>query len=128
MGRQIRFFLCPTMRSAIETEAHRIGTALVSSCAFGTDAIQFSVSSGSNTHEGRLWTETADLAHYELLCRAVKKGSVYDRESGLWVKRVSRADFDAYTAQTKRKLGELVERNREFAIEVLGGRPVKNKG
>jgi hypothetical protein len=128
MGRQIRFYLCSTMRSAIETEARRIGATLVGSCGFGTDAIQFSTSSGTNTHEGRLWTEASDPARYELLCRAVKKGSAYDRESGLWVKRVSRPEFDAYRAQEKRELEELVERNRKFMIEVLGGRPAKNEG
>ena len=36
--------------------------------------------------------------------------------------------FPAYRAQEKRELEELVERNRKYAIEVLGGRPVKNKG
>jgi hypothetical protein len=34
----------------------------------------------------------------------------------------------AYRAQEKRELEELVARNRKYAIEVLGGRPVNNKG
>jgi len=59
--------------------------------------------------------------HYEALCRVVKKASVYDRESGLWVKRASQDAFAAYRAEEKKALDELVERNRKYAIEVLGG-------
>ena len=128
MGRQIRFFLCPAMRTAIELEAHRIGATLVSSSAFGTDAIEFSTSSGANVQEGRLWTEATDPTHYELLCRAIKKGAVYDREAGLWVKRTSRADFEAYRTAREHALAELVARNRTYAIEVLGGRVANDEG
>jgi len=128
MGRQIRFYLCPTMRTAIESEAHRIGATLVSTHSADEVAIQFSTSSGTDTHQGRLWTEAADPTHYELLCRAVKKGSVYHRESGLWVKRTSRAAFDAYKAEQERALAELVARNRKYAIEVPGGRVANEEG
>lgn len=128
MGRQIRFFLCPAMRAAIESETHRISATLVSSNAFGTDAIEFSPSSGTDTHQGRLWTESADPTHYELLCRAVKKGAYYNRESGLCVKRTSQAAFDAYQAEKHRALSELVARNQKYAIEVLGGKITKDEG
>ena len=57
----------------------------------------------------------------------MKKASVYDRESGLWVKRASQDAFAAYRAEEKKALDELVERNRKYAIEVLGGRIVKNE-
>ncbi len=125
MGRQIRFYLCQAMRTAIESEARRVGASLVSGHPADRAAIKFSTSAGTDTQQGRLWTEAAEPAHYESLCRAVKKGSAYDRESGLWVKRVSRADFDAYRAQEKKELEELVERNRRYAVEVLGGRPAR---
>jgi len=36
--------------------------------------------------------------------------------------------FPAYRAQEKRELEELVERNRKYCIEVLGGRPAKKDG
>jgi hypothetical protein len=128
MGRQIQLFICPSMRTAIESEAQRIGATLVSSNAWGTDAIEFSTSFGTDTEEGRLWTEAADPTHYELLCRAAKKGAVYNRKSGLWVKRTSLEAFRAYRAARKKGLDELVEQNRKYAIEVLGGRIVKNEG
>ncbi len=121
MGRQIQIFVCPAMRTAVESEAHRIGAKLVSTSASGTD-IQFSTSSGKDARWGRLWTESEDPTHYESLCRAAKRGAVYDRESGLWVKRTSLEAFLSYSAAQKKSLDELVERNQKFAIGVLGGR------
>jgi hypothetical protein len=116
------------MRTAIESEAQRIGASLVSDCAFGTEAIQYSASSVTDPHAGRLWTEAADPTHFELLRRAVKKSAVYDRDSGLWVKRTSRAAFEASRAEDQRALDELVARNRKYAIEALGGRVAKDEG
>jgi hypothetical protein len=125
MGRQIQLFVCPSMRLAIETEAQRVGATLVPHSAQGTD-IQFS-SGNADSPEGRLWTEAADPTHYQSLCRAVKRGAIYDRESGLWVKRTSLEIFGAYRAAKKKALDELVARNRKYCIEVLGGRPAKNE-
>jgi len=116
------------MRTAIESEAQRIGVRLVSTYSSDEGMIQFSTSSGTDAHQGRLWTEAADPAHYELLCRAVKKGAVYDRDSELWVKRTSQAAFNAYRAEQQRALSELVARNRKHAIEVLGGRVTNDEG
>lgn len=116
------------MRTAIESEARRIGATLVSSYPSEHSAIQFSTSAGADHYQGRLWTEAADTKHYEALCRAVKKDSVYDRDSGLWVKRTSRQAFDTYRAEKQKALTELVESNRKYAIEVLGGRIVKDEG
>jgi hypothetical protein len=112
---------------AIENEARRIGAALGSGSAFGTGAIEFSTSSGADRQRGRLWTEAADKAHYEALCRAVKRDAVHDKESGLWVKRTSLEAFDAYHTAEKKALEELVARNRKYAIEVLGGRIAKDE-
>jgi hypothetical protein len=114
------------MRTAIESEAQRIGAKLVSSNAGGAD-IEFSTGS-ADIPEGRLWTAAADPAHYQALCRAAKKGAVYDRESGRWVKRTSLEAFHAYRAALKKALDELVARNRKYCIEVLGGRIVKDEG
>jgi hypothetical protein len=122
MARQIRFFLCDAMRSAIETEARRRGATLVSSSAFGTDAIQFSTSVGTDHQQGRLWTEAADATHYNALCRVVKRSAVYDKDAALWVKKSSLPAFERYKAQKQRELSELVEKNRKYAIEVLGAR------
>ncbi len=122
MGRQIRFYLCPEMRTAIESEAQRTGARLVDNYSTDPETIQFSTSSGTDAQKGRLWTEAADPTHYEALCRAVKKGAFHDREPGLWVKRASRAAYEAYRAEKERDLAELVERNRKYAIEVLGGK------
>ncbi len=91
MGRQIHFYLCPKMRAAIESEAKRIGVNLAGNYSSDKSAIQFSTSSGTDTYQGRLWTEAADPSHYELLCRAVKRGAAYDRDAALWVKHESRA-------------------------------------
>ena len=116
------------MRAAIESEAQRIGAKLVRWDARDTD-IEFSTHSTiTGTLEGRLWTEAADPTHYKLLCRAAKRGAVYDRESGLWVKRRSLEVFRAYRAAHQKELDELVARNRKYCIEVLGGRPAKNEG
>jgi hypothetical protein len=127
MNRQIRFFLCDAMRTAIEAEAHRIGANLVSSNAWGTDAIEFSTSSGTDHHRGRLWTEAGYAVHYEALRRAVKRGAVYDRDSMLWVKKPSLPAFHSYRAKRQRELSDLVEENRRYAIEVLGARSATNR-
>jgi hypothetical protein len=110
------------MRLAIETEAQRIGAKLVRSNAEGAD-IEFSA--GSASPKGRIWTAAADPTQYLALCRAAKKGAVYDRESGLWVKRTSLEVFRAYRIARQKELDELVARNRKYCIEVLGGRPAK---
>lgn len=128
MGRQIRFFLCEAMRTAIESEARRIGAALVRNHPGVSPAIQFSTSSGTDTQQGRLWSDAADVTHYEALCHVVKQGAAYDRAAGLWVKRASQAAFHAYRAEKQKALDELVERNRKYAIEVLGGRVLDEKG
>ncbi len=127
MGRQIRFFLCDMMRSAIDTEARRRGAKLVSSSAFGTDAIEFSTSVGTDHQRGRLWTEAADTSHYDALCRAVKRGAVYDRDAMLWVKKSSLPAFASYRAKERKELADLVEKNRKYAIEVLGARAATDR-
>jgi hypothetical protein len=126
MGRQIQLFVCHSMRMAIESEAQRIGAKLVRWNAEGAD-IEFSTGS-ADIPEGRIWTAAADPTHYQALCRAAKKGAVYDRESGLWVKRTSLEAFRAYWAARQKALDELVARNRKYCIEVLGGKPAKNEG
>jgi hypothetical protein len=128
MGHQIRFFLCTAMRTAIETEANRLGAMLVMDYSTNISAIHFSDSAGTDQCQGRLWTEAPDLTHYKALCRVVKKDANYDQESGLWVKRTSRMAFDTYREAEKKALAELVERNRKYAIEVLGGHVTNEKG
>jgi hypothetical protein len=105
MGRQIRFFLCEAMRTAIETEANRVGAMLVRKHPGKSGAIEFAISEGTDTQQGRLWTADAtETTHYDTLCRAVKTGSDYDWGSGLWVKRTSHSAFVTYrTQQTSAK-------------------------
>ena len=114
------------MRTAIESEAQRIGAKLVRWNAEGAD-IQFSTGS-ADSPKGRIWTAAADPTHYQALCRAAKRGAVYDREAKLWVKRESLEEFRAYRVARQKSLDELVARNRKYCIEVLGGRPAKNEG
>ena len=111
------------MRTAIETEAQRIGAKLVRYNAEGAD-IQFSAGD-EGSPEGRIWTAAADPTQYLALCRAAKRGAVYDREAKLWVKRASLEAFRAYRVARQKSLDELVARNRKYCIEVLGGRPAK---
>ena len=125
MGHQIRFFLCAEMRAAIEAEARKSGVTLVPVDAVGSRTIEFLESAGTDKKQGRLWTEAEDLQYFDALCRAVKRSAAFDRESGMWVKRVSRAAFETYQTEKKKMLADLVERNRKYAIEVLGGRPVE---
>jgi len=128
MGRQIRFFLCQTMCTAIDAEARRIGAKLGRELAAHADAIQFSTSKGTDDRQGRLWVDTGRRPHYDALCRVVKKDSVYDKESGLWVKKSSLEPFAAYRAAERKMLEDLVARNEKYAIEVLGGRPAAGEG
>ena len=113
------------MRTAIESEARRIGAKLVSNHTWDTDTVEFLTGSAA-TPQGRLWTAAADPTHYQALCRAAKRGAVY--ESGRWVKRTSLEVFRAYRTARQKELDELVARNRKYCIEVLGGRPAKNEG
>ncbi len=62
---------------------------------------------------------------YSTVVRWLKKGSLYDGEAGVWVKRTCLEAWDAYRAAEKKALDELVARNRKYCIEVLGGRPAK---
>jgi hypothetical protein len=121
MGRQIRFFLCDSMRAAIEDEAKHRGVKLMPSYSPVEGSIEFS----HVQKEGRLWTEAEDSQHYEALCRIVKKEAAFDRDAALWVKRISRPVFESYREEKKKSLAELVEKNRRYAVEVLGGRPAK---
>jgi hypothetical protein len=125
MGHQIRFFCCAEMLAAIAGEARRISANLVESHSDEPSAIQLSQTVGSDVQQGRLWTDAEDLTHYDSLCRAVKKSAAFDRESGLWVKRTSRAAFDTYRNEKMCALAALEERNRKYAIDSLGGRPTK---
>jgi hypothetical protein len=122
MGRQIRFFLCESMRASIEGEATRRGVKLVDHSAFGR-AIEFS----HRNLEGRLWTEAEESEDYEALCREVKKGASFDRDASVWVKRSSRYAFDAHRRERAATLESLVEKNRRYAIEVLGGKIVSDE-
>ena len=125
VGHQIRFFICTEMRASIEAEARKSGAKLMSADPREPRDVEFLESAGVDKEQGRLWTESEDLQYYDALCRAVKRRAYYDRESGLWVKRASRASFETYRVETKKMLSDLVERNRKYAIEVLGGRPVE---
>src|SRR4051812_41833620 len=87
MGHQIRFYVCDEMRAALESEARRIGAKLARKYEPDHSVTQFVDDMGER--EGRLWTEAPDLTHYQTLCRAIKTGAVYDRETALWVKRTS---------------------------------------
>lgn len=90
------------MRSAVETEANRVGAILVRGHPGKSRAIQFAISEGADTQQGRLWTtDAAEATHYDDLCRTVKAGSVFDWESQLWVKATSHSVFLTYRTQQK---------------------------
>lgn len=122
MGRQIHFFLCESMRASIEGESARRGVKLVEHSASGR-AIEFS----RRGAEGRLWTEAEEPEDYDALCREVKKSAVFDHAASMWVKRTSKAAFDAFRKERDVALKALVEKNRRYAIEVLGGRIVSDE-
>jgi hypothetical protein len=124
MGRQLNFYSCSEMRTAIEKEAKRLGVFLTGQHPDEPPFIQFSVSMGTDQFHGRLWSD-AGGEEFEALCRAAKRQAYIDRESGLWVKHASKLAFDAYRAERKSASEELMERNRRYAIEILGGRPTK---
>ena len=111
------------MRAAIEDEAKRRDVAFVTSYSPEEGSIQFT---HWHEREGRLWTETGNQTKWNALCRAIKKDADFDHKLGLWVKRVSQAAFVAFKEQRQKALDELVEKNRKYAIEVLGGRLVKD--
>ena len=115
------------MRTSIEAEARRIGARIGRELPVHADAIQFSASNGNDEQQGRLWAATR-TSHYTALCRAIKKDSVYDKESGLWIKKSSLEPFVAYRETEKKMLDDLVARNRKYAIEVLGGKPAAGEG
>jgi hypothetical protein len=111
------------MRAAIEGEASQRGVNLTSSYSPVAGSIEFS----HHDSEGRLWTEAVISDDYEALCREVKKGASFDRESGLWVKRGSHVAFVAHRKAKAEALARLVEKNRKYAIEVLGGHPASDE-
>ena len=112
------------MRTAVEKEARRLGVSLSDQFPVEPPFIQFSVSMGTDQKHGRIWSEAGGV-EFDSLCRAAKRDASFDRESGLWTKKKSRAAFEAYLADKKRATDDLVERNRRYAIEVLGGKPTK---
>lgn len=120
MGRQISFYLCEVMRTAIRTESQRIDALVVANYSSDVNAIRFSDRFGDDDQQGRLWTESPDPTHYNMLCRAVKRCAEFDRTTGLWVKNESRKQFEAYKNEKERRLAESVERNYIYARDVLG--------
>jgi hypothetical protein len=128
MGRQISFYLCDVMRTAIQIESQCIGALVVSGYSSDVNSIQFSDRNGNDDQQGRLWTQPPDPTHYNLLCRAVKKLAEFDRTTGLWVKHESREQFEAYKNGKEKRLAELVESNRKYARDVLGASHKKPEG
>ncbi len=128
MGRQISFYLCDAMRTAIQSESQRIGAMLVTNYSSVVESIQFSDSYGYDNQQGRLWTESPDPTHYDSIRRAAKKDSDFDRDTGLWVKRLSRVQFEAYKKSKEKALAELVEANRKYARDVLGAAVKRDEG
>ena len=113
------------MRAAIQAEARRVSAKMVTTHPSDSSAIQFSDSAGTDKMQGRLWTDAKDLAPFEALCAVVRKDGVFDHDSGLWVKRTSVPAFKTYQEKKKAASVELAEKNRKYAVEVLGGRPVE---
>lgn len=128
MGRQIRFYLCDAMRAAIQSEAQRIGAMLVTNYSSVLESIQFSDSHGNDSQQGRLWTQSPDTIPYDSIRRAVKRGAGFDNDTGLWVKRESRAQFEAYKKSKEKALAELVDSNRKYVSDVLGASVKRDVG
>jgi hypothetical protein len=128
MGRQISFYLCDVMRTAIQTESQRIDALVVTNYSSDVNAIQFSDRFGDDDQQGRLWTESPDPTHYNILCHAVKRFAEFDRATGLWVKNESREQFEAYKNEKEKRLAELLEKNRMYARDVLGASHKKPEG
>ncbi|MCA8998923.1 MAG: hypothetical protein KDA80_18130 [Planctomycetaceae bacterium] len=110
------------MRAAIQSESDRIGAKLVTNYSSDVDSIQFSENFGNDDQQGRLWTQSPDPAHFDALRRSIKKDADFDSETGLWVKRSSRAQFERYKAAKQEALANLVTANRKYAREVLGAK------
>lgn len=128
MGRQISFYLCNVMRTAIQAESQRIDALVVTNYSSDVNAIQFSDRYGDDDQRGRLWTESPNPTHYNILCRAVKRFAEFDRATGLWVKLESREQFETYKHEKERRLAELVEKNRTYARDVLGASLKQTEG
>ena len=121
MSHQIRFYLSESMILAVQNEASLMGVMLQEYFPKEVEGVQFSRSSGTDFKQGRLWTQASNLSSFTSLCKAVKASAYYDRESGLWVKRDLRAEFESYRVGADTRLAALVARNRKHALEVLGG-------
>ncbi len=107
---QIQFFLCDSMRKAVEDEARRIGAELTASQPADGHDIQFTPDAADG-RQGRLriWAEADDRRSYEDLCRVVRDTAWRDETSGLWVRHDSRAAFEAYSEEKRRKAAECEE-------------------
>jgi hypothetical protein len=110
------------MRSAIENCARKYSITLTPPNGAHDFGIEYAQSSGTDSDQGRLWTESDSPAGYERLCRSIKQKSKFDRESGLWFKTKSEASFRSYRITKKIQTEELVKRNIEYARNVLGAK------
>lgn len=125
MGRQIRFYSCDVMCEAIASAAARLGVHLVETYSEEPEAIQWSREQTNGLQEGRLWTQATDARPYEALRRAIKKDATFDKPSGLWVKDVSWPDYEQHARKRQAELDRIAQRNRAHAVDVLGGRVVR---
>lgn len=125
MGRQIRFYSCDVMCEAIASAAARLDVHLVETYCDDPEAIQWSRAQPNGLQEGRLWTQAKDARPYEALRRAVKKDATFDKPSGLWVKDVSWPDYEQDARKRQAELDRLIQSNREYAVDVLGARVVR---
>ena len=89
------------------------------------DAIQYSQSNGTDQSQGRFWTGSMNpefLKIFYKLTRFIRSNSKFHKESGLWVWKKYREEFEDYFRRTQDELDEIVRKNKEYAQKELGAK------
>ena len=135
MGKQINFYRNKEIEHKILEECSRLGLLRFDRDSgpffayvdptddwLEADAIQYSQSHGTDQSQGRFWTGSMNpefLKIFYKLTRFIRSNSKLHKESGLWVWKQYRDEFEDYFTRTQKELDELVRKNKEYAQKVL---------
>jgi len=62
------------------------------------------------------------LKVFDKLREFIRSNSKFHKESGLWVWRKYRDEFEDYFTRTQNELDEIVRKNKEYVQKVLGAK------
>lgn len=142
MGKQIRFYRNDSIEADLISKCLDLGLSRYENdngtffayenpneIWLEADAIQYTSRVGVNKSEGRFWSGSNSpefKSIFQKLIRYIKSKSNYHSESSLWVNKEYKDEYLAYYQEKEKKLQELLQKNKEYAVNVLGAKLVSD--